>query len=257
MRVNTRYINSISDASSKKDAPQWHIYPTFRAHSETQVCTGIRQNQFLFKTGHGPLISNLVQHFNEMSVHGWWKRVSVHGWWKRVSVYDWWKRVSCQSMIGGKECPVSPWLVEKSVSLWLVEKSVLSVHGWWKRVSVHVGGRESSFIHLFFRPLFLPASTLSLSPCFFSFFLFSFLFFVCFCLFVDFCYLVLFCCLFLPFLSSFLCSIWLTRRWKQRSMFLLLLLLLLLTFPPGVVLCDRKDDKIQNQPTHSANSDRT
>ena len=40
-------------------------------------------------------------------------------------------------------------------------------------------------------------------------------------------------------------------------MFLLLLLLLLLTFPPGVVLCDRKDDKIQNQPTHSANSDRT
>ena len=45
MRVNARYINSTRGASSKKDAPQWHIYPTFQAHSTTQVCTGIRQNQ--------------------------------------------------------------------------------------------------------------------------------------------------------------------------------------------------------------------
>ena len=49
---------------SKKDAPQWHIYPTFQAHSVTQVCTGIRQNQYLFKTGHSPLIWKLVQHIN-------------------------------------------------------------------------------------------------------------------------------------------------------------------------------------------------
>ena len=32
----------------KKDAPQWHIYSLSQAHSVTQVCTGITQNQFLF-----------------------------------------------------------------------------------------------------------------------------------------------------------------------------------------------------------------
>ena len=146
MRVNTRYINSTSDASSKKDAPQWHIYPTFRAHSATQVCTGIRQNQILFKTGHSPLISKLVQHFNKMSVHGWWKRVSVHGWWKRVS---------CQSMVGGKECQST--LVEESPALFIFS-SVFS-----------------SYLLQFV--LFLPASLLL----FFLSFFFSFL---CFCLFV-------------------------------------------------------------------------
>ena len=41
-----------------------YIYPTLQAHSVTLVCTGIRQNQFLFKTGHSPLISKLVQHIN-------------------------------------------------------------------------------------------------------------------------------------------------------------------------------------------------
>ena len=36
----------------KKGRPQWPTYPPFQAHSATQVCTGIRQNQFLFKTTH-------------------------------------------------------------------------------------------------------------------------------------------------------------------------------------------------------------
>jgi len=35
MHVNTRYINSTRGASSKKDTSQWHIYPTFLAHSVT------------------------------------------------------------------------------------------------------------------------------------------------------------------------------------------------------------------------------
>ena len=50
MRVNTRYIISTSGTSSKKDAPAVahiyiYIYPTFQAHSATQVHTVIRQNQ--------------------------------------------------------------------------------------------------------------------------------------------------------------------------------------------------------------------
>ena len=48
----------------KTDAIQWHIYPTFQANSETQVCTGIRQNQYLFKAGSSPFISKLAQHIN-------------------------------------------------------------------------------------------------------------------------------------------------------------------------------------------------
>ena len=48
MRVNTRYINSTRGTSSKKDCPQWHKHIPFQAHSATQVCTGIRQNQYLF-----------------------------------------------------------------------------------------------------------------------------------------------------------------------------------------------------------------
>ena len=39
-----------------------YIYPPFQAHSATQVSTGIKQNQFLFKTGHSLLISKLAQH---------------------------------------------------------------------------------------------------------------------------------------------------------------------------------------------------
>ena len=63
MRVNTRYINSTRGTSSKTDAPKWRVlYPTFQAHSVTQVCTGIKHNSFLFKTGHSPLISKLAQH---------------------------------------------------------------------------------------------------------------------------------------------------------------------------------------------------
>ena len=46
MRVNTRYIISTKGTSSKVDAPQWHIYSPFQAHSATQVYAGIRQNQF-------------------------------------------------------------------------------------------------------------------------------------------------------------------------------------------------------------------
>ena len=57
MHVNTRYINTTSGTSSKKDAPRWHMYPTFQTYSATQVCTGIRQNQFLFKIGHSPRAS--------------------------------------------------------------------------------------------------------------------------------------------------------------------------------------------------------
>ena len=39
----------------KKGCSQCLTYPPFQAHSATQVCTGIRQNQFfLFKAGHGP-----------------------------------------------------------------------------------------------------------------------------------------------------------------------------------------------------------
>ena len=34
----------------RKDPIQWYIYPTFQLHSATQMCTGIRQNQFLLKT---------------------------------------------------------------------------------------------------------------------------------------------------------------------------------------------------------------
>ena len=39
-------------------------YPPFQAHSATQVCTGIQQNQFLFETGHSPYIWRLAQHIN-------------------------------------------------------------------------------------------------------------------------------------------------------------------------------------------------
>ena len=52
MWVNTGYINSAKGTSSKKDAPRWH--PPFQARSATQVCTGLRQNQFLFKIRHSP-----------------------------------------------------------------------------------------------------------------------------------------------------------------------------------------------------------
>ena len=38
MRVNTGYRNSTQGTSSKKDAPQWHIYPPSRAHLTTEVC---------------------------------------------------------------------------------------------------------------------------------------------------------------------------------------------------------------------------
>ena len=45
MHISTRNINYTRGTSSKKDAPQWHthtyIYPTIRAHSATQVCTGM------------------------------------------------------------------------------------------------------------------------------------------------------------------------------------------------------------------------
>ena len=58
MRVNTRYI-------LKKGCPPVAYILHFR-HTRrlTQVCTGKRQNQFLFKTGHSPLISKLVQQLN-------------------------------------------------------------------------------------------------------------------------------------------------------------------------------------------------
>ena len=45
---------SATAAHRAKKCPQWHIYPTFQAHSATQVCTGIWQNQFLFETGLNP-----------------------------------------------------------------------------------------------------------------------------------------------------------------------------------------------------------
>ena len=54
MRVNTMYINSTRGTASKQDGRQWYIYiyiyicPPFQAHSATQMCTGVRQNQFLF-----------------------------------------------------------------------------------------------------------------------------------------------------------------------------------------------------------------
>ena len=47
---------------------QWQIYPPFLAHSVTQVCAGIRQNQLLFKTGHSPWISKLAQHITVHTV---------------------------------------------------------------------------------------------------------------------------------------------------------------------------------------------
>ena len=47
------------------DVLGWHIYPPFNAHSATQVCCiGIQQNQFLFKTGHRPLIEKQAQQTN-------------------------------------------------------------------------------------------------------------------------------------------------------------------------------------------------
>ena len=60
--VNTKCINLTRGTSSKQDVPQWHVYPTFQAHSATQMCTGVRQNQFLFKAGHSPLTSKPIQH---------------------------------------------------------------------------------------------------------------------------------------------------------------------------------------------------
>ena len=39
------------ECNPENRCPQWHIYPPFLAHSATQVCTGIRQNPFFFKTG--------------------------------------------------------------------------------------------------------------------------------------------------------------------------------------------------------------
>ena len=44
--------------------PQLDIHLPFQAHSATQMCTGTRQNQFLFKIGHSPLISKPAQHIN-------------------------------------------------------------------------------------------------------------------------------------------------------------------------------------------------
>ena len=50
---------------TERGTSQKRISPmAFQAQSTTQVCTGIRQNQSLFKTGHSPLISKLVQHIN-------------------------------------------------------------------------------------------------------------------------------------------------------------------------------------------------
>ena len=46
-KYTTKYI-------LKKRCPQRHIYPPFQAHSVTQACIGIRQNQFLFETRHSP-----------------------------------------------------------------------------------------------------------------------------------------------------------------------------------------------------------
>ena len=43
---------------------QKRTHPTYQAHSVTLVCTGIRQNPILLKTGHSLLILKLVQHIN-------------------------------------------------------------------------------------------------------------------------------------------------------------------------------------------------
>ena len=60
MRVNTRYNKLHEKYILKRDAP----CGTHQAHSATQVCKGIRQNQFWFMTGHCPLISKLALHTN-------------------------------------------------------------------------------------------------------------------------------------------------------------------------------------------------
>ena len=39
-----------------------HTNDTAQAHSVTQVCAGIRRNQFLFKTGYSPLLPKWSQH---------------------------------------------------------------------------------------------------------------------------------------------------------------------------------------------------
>ena len=59
-KVHELHLRYILD----KGCPQWHIYPPFQAHSATQVCTGIWQNQFLLEIGHKPLILKLAQHKN-------------------------------------------------------------------------------------------------------------------------------------------------------------------------------------------------
>ena len=50
--VNTKCINSTKGTSSRKDAPSGMYTPPFQTHSGTKVYTGIRQNQFVFDTGH-------------------------------------------------------------------------------------------------------------------------------------------------------------------------------------------------------------
>ena len=54
-KLHKRYI-------LKKGFPRWPIY--LQEHSATQVCTGIWQNQLLFKIGHSPLIWKVVEHVN-------------------------------------------------------------------------------------------------------------------------------------------------------------------------------------------------
>ena len=63
MRLNTRYRHH-QRYSLKKGCAQLYTHPPFQAHLVTQVftTTSIRQNQFLFKTGHTLLILKWAQH---------------------------------------------------------------------------------------------------------------------------------------------------------------------------------------------------
>ena len=64
--VHTDHIQSIKDRQQKRMPPMAYIYPTFhfQAHLVIQVCTNIRKNKFLFKTGHSPLTLIMTQHIN-------------------------------------------------------------------------------------------------------------------------------------------------------------------------------------------------
>ena len=112
----------------KDECPLWHIYPTFQAHSATQVCTGIRQNQFLLKTGHSPL----------RWLHKWFH---LSGWDGCTSDFTWVVEMAAPSDF--------TWVVEMAAPsdfTWVVEMAAQVISPEWLRClhkRFHLSGWEA------------------------------------------------------------------------------------------------------------------